>query len=120
MQVNIDGNIATVKSVSSGRVVVDLNHPLAGETLLYDIKVIDKLEADPERIKALAEHYALKADAVSVHEKVAKVTFGEKVEKNADFLINKATLSEAILRYMPHIEKVVTEEEYVRKKEEKK
>lgn len=117
MQVNIDGTIATIKSVNSGRVVVDLNHPLAGEKLMYEIKVLDKIDADAERIKALAEHYTLKPDSVSLHEKVAKVAFGEKTEKNADFLVNKATLAEAILRYMPHIEKVVTEEEYTRKKQ---
>lgn len=115
MQVNIDGNIATVKSVNSGRVVVDLNHPLAGEKLVYEIKVLDKIDADPEKVKAIADHYSLKPDEVSVNGKVAKITFGTKVEKNADFLVNKATLAEAVLRYMENIEKVVAEEEYARK-----
>lgn len=117
MQVNIDGTIATIKSVNSGRVVVDLNHPLAGEKLVYEIKVVDKVDADPERIKAVAEHYSLKPDAVSVTGGVAKVTFGEKVEKNADFLVNKSALAEAVLRFMPHVQKVVMEEEYARKNE---
>lgn len=120
MQVDIDGAVATIKSVNSGRVVVDLNHPLAGERLVYEIKVIDKLDADPERIKAVAEHYSLKPDAVSVNGNVAKVTFGEKIEKNADFLVNKSALAEAVLRFMPHIEKIVTEEEYARRKEDGK
>lgn len=115
MQINIDGSIATVKSVNSGRVVVDLNHPLAGEKLLYEIKVLEKIDADIERVKAIAEHYSLKPDAVTMHEKAVKITFGDKIEKNADFLVNKTTLAEAVLRYMPHVEKVVTEEEYARK-----
>lgn len=115
MQVNVDGNIATIKSVNSGRVVVDLNHPLAGEKLVYDIKVLDKIDAEPEKVKAIAEHYSLKPDEVEVNGKVVKITFGTKVEKNADFLVNKATLAEAVLRYMENIEKVVAEEEYARK-----
>src|SRR5271157_5833621 len=56
MQVNIDGTIATVKSVNSGRVVVDLNHPLAGEKLLYEIKVLDKVDSEADRVKAVADH----------------------------------------------------------------
>ena len=32
MQLDIDGSVATIKSVNSGRVVVDANHPLAGES----------------------------------------------------------------------------------------
>ncbi len=117
MQVNIDGSIATIKSVNSGRVVVDLNHPLAGEVLVYDIKVVEKLESEEGKVKAIAEHYSLKPDGVSVSGKVARMSFGASVEKNADFVINKATAAEMVLRYLPSVEKVVTEEEYARSKE---
>ena len=117
MQVNIDGNIATVKSVNSGRVVVDMNHPLAGETLLYEITVTEKLEADADKIKALAEHYSLRPNAVSVSSGVASVKFDDKVEKNTDYLVNKSALAEGILQYMDGVKKVVFEEEYSRKEE---
>lgn len=117
MQVNIDGSIATVKSVNSGRVVVDLNHPLAGETLLYDIKVVEKLENDQDKVKALAEHYSLKPDSVAVNAGVARVAFGEKVEKNTDYLVNKSAFAEGLLKYLDKVQKVVFEEEYVRKDE---
>ncbi len=40
MQVNIDGQIATIKRVSSGRVVVDFNHPMAGLELTYEVNVL--------------------------------------------------------------------------------
>jgi FKBP-type peptidyl-prolyl cis-trans isomerase 2 len=114
MQVDIDGRIATVKSVNSGRVVVDLNHPLAGETLLYDIKVIEKLESDSDKVKALAEHYSLKPDSVAVDAGVARVAFGEKVEKNTEYLVNKSAFAEGLLKYLDKLRKVVFEEEYVR------
>ncbi|MCL4365384.1 MAG: peptidylprolyl isomerase [Candidatus Marsarchaeota archaeon] len=114
MQVNVDGRIATIKSVNSGRVVVDLNHQLAGETLIYDIKVIEKLDGDDARVKALAENYSLQPDAIAVSGGVAKIVFGEKVEKNADYLVNKSAFAEGILKYMERIQKVVFEEEYAR------
>lgn len=117
MQVNIEGNIATVKSVNSGRVVVDMNHPLAGETLLYEIKVAEKLDDDADKVKALAEHYSLKPNSVAVTSGVAHVKFDEKVEKNTDYLVNKSALADGILKYMDVVKKVVFEEEYSRKEE---
>ena len=117
MQINIDGSVATVKSVNSGRVVVDLNHPLAGETLTYDIKVTEKLDNDSDKLKALSEHYSLKPDAVAMKEGVAHISFGGKIEKNSEYLVNKSALAEGILKYLDNVQKVVFEEEYVRKDE---
>jgi len=53
MQFSVDGAIATVKSVSSGRVILDFNHPLAGRSLKYWIRVNKKLEGVENKIKAL-------------------------------------------------------------------
>ncbi len=114
MQVNIDGRVATIKSVNSGRVLVDQNHPLAGETLIYDIRVVDKIDGEAERVKALAETYSLKPDSVAVNAGVARVSFGEKTEKNADYLVNKSAFAEGLLKYMDKLQKVVFEEEYSR------
>jgi hypothetical protein len=120
MQINIDGNIAMIKSVNSGRVVVDLNHPLAGEKLLYEIKVIKKLDTDKEKVEALAEYFSAVPDSVSIENKAAKAVFGEKVKKDADYFLNKSAFAEAVLRYIPAVSKVVIDEEYGREPAEKK
>src|SRR3989338_1258698 len=39
LQVNIDGMLGTIRSISGGRVVVDFNHPLAGKDLVYEVKI---------------------------------------------------------------------------------
>ena len=46
-----------VMSVSSGRVKVDFNHPLAGKVLVYDIEVNSKIEDSEEKIRAIFEFY---------------------------------------------------------------
>jgi FKBP-type peptidyl-prolyl cis-trans isomerase SlyD len=44
-----DGNVVpmTVKQIKEKTVVMDLNHPMAGKTLLFDVKVVDIQPAPP-------------------------------------------------------------------------
>ena len=48
--VEIGGLPAIVRNVTGGRVTVDFNHPLAGKTIIYNVKVLKKLEDDKEKI----------------------------------------------------------------------
>lgn len=55
--VEVGGSRGIVKQVSGGRVVVDFNHPLAGKSLVYKVKVVKKLEDFGEKVKALASRH---------------------------------------------------------------
>ena len=57
---NFDNRIAKILTVSGGRVMVDFNNPLAGKTVVYDIKVLRKVEDTNEKIKALIEFFTKK------------------------------------------------------------
>lgn len=39
MQVNVDGTMGIVRTVTGGRTLVDFNHPLAGKDVKYDLKI---------------------------------------------------------------------------------
>lgn len=39
LQVNIDGAIGVIRSISGGRTIVDFNHPLAGRDVVYSVDV---------------------------------------------------------------------------------
>lgn len=49
---NFDGRVAKVLSVSGGRIRVDFNHPLAGQDLGYEIKILRKVDDISEKINA--------------------------------------------------------------------
>jgi FKBP-type peptidyl-prolyl cis-trans isomerase 2 len=49
---NFDGRVAKVLSNSSGRVMVDFNHPLAGKNVIYEVNVLRKVEDLNEKIKS--------------------------------------------------------------------
>ncbi|MEM0002404.1 MAG: peptidylprolyl isomerase [Desulfurococcaceae archaeon] len=65
--VEIGGARGVIKQISGGRVVVDFNHPLAGKTLIYKVKIVKKLEDFNEKIKALAiRHLGIPGEEISV------------------------------------------------------
>ncbi|NPV51451.1 MAG: peptidylprolyl isomerase [Candidatus Methanofastidiosum sp.] len=53
LKIEINGHWATVRSVSSGRVKLDFNHPLSGKTLLYEVTVLKKIEDSTDKINAI-------------------------------------------------------------------
>jgi len=65
--VEVGGVRGIVKQISGGRVTIDFNHPLAGKTLVYKVKVVRKLEDFNEKAKYLASrHLGIPSDEVSV------------------------------------------------------
>ena len=51
--VNVDGLNGMVRSVTSGRVVVDFNHPLAGKELDYEFKIIKIVKDVKEKLNSV-------------------------------------------------------------------
>ena len=39
-----------LREVSSSKVWIDVDHPLAGKTLRYDVDILDVRDADPEEL----------------------------------------------------------------------
>ncbi|MCX8175348.1 MAG: peptidylprolyl isomerase [Candidatus Micrarchaeota archaeon] len=62
MLVTLDGIPALVKSITSGRVVVDFNHPLAGESVIYSIKLHEVISDDKKKLEAILASAQLKAE----------------------------------------------------------
>lgn len=84
MVLTLDGKPAKIKSVTSGRVVVDFNHPLAGESVLYSLKVTEVISDPKKKIEAILSSAGV-AGAVSEKGSGFRVEFGksegkEKVE----------------------------------------
>ncbi|MHC1637405.1 MAG: FKBP-type peptidyl-prolyl cis-trans isomerase [Candidatus Nezhaarchaeales archaeon] len=52
-RVELDDGVAVIRRAEGGRVVLDFNHPLAGRTIVCEIKVIKKIDDVKEKIKEL-------------------------------------------------------------------
>ncbi|MEM0150044.1 MAG: peptidylprolyl isomerase [Candidatus Micrarchaeaceae archaeon] len=114
MSVDIDNIPAVVKSVNSGRVVVDANHPYSGRELIYEVKVVKLLSAQDERIKALASMYRIEPSRIEASGTNIRLWFGKGVSKDANYFVAKASLVAAIFNYFEGVSSVNVEEEYAR------
>lgn len=82
LQVNIDGAVGTVKTVSGGRCVVDFNHPLAGQDVEYKVKVNRVVEGKKEQVAALLKILlGIREPPVEVKDSKATVTLPAELPK---------------------------------------
>ncbi len=55
MRVQIKNKMGTITNMTSGRVRIDFNDPLAGKTLKYEYKIIKKAETPEEKVLGIVE-----------------------------------------------------------------
>ncbi len=53
LAVNVDGKYGEVKRAAGGRVLVDFNHPLAGQDVNYTVNIHRKVDDPAEQVKAV-------------------------------------------------------------------
>ncbi len=105
LQVNIDGTIGTIRTVTGGRTIVDFNHPFAGKEVVYKVDIKRKLTDDKEKVVALLE-LALnqKKDSIGVDIKEGKATV--TLQKGFPDELFKL-LKERMMQVLPSIKDVV-------------
>ncbi len=81
MLVNVDGNIARVLSVNSGRVTLDFNNPLAGKIIVYDFNIKRIIEENKEKAETILNGYGIETKSLEMIDKKIKVELKEKYPK---------------------------------------
>jgi len=74
LQVNLGTMIGTIRTVTGGRTIIDLNHPLAGKTLIYKITINKIITDDKEKLEGFLKLYlSLKEVDISLNEGTAAI-----------------------------------------------
>lgn len=116
-RVEVDGRVGVVRNVGGGRVTIDFNHPLAGHSIVYEVKVVSKVEGDEAKIVELLhrrmrrvpkEKFKVKIEGGEVLIEVPEEAFTLE-----DLQYAKRGLVLDIQRYMPNIHTVRFQETYV-------
>ncbi|HZX44389.1 MAG TPA: peptidylprolyl isomerase [Candidatus Nanoarchaeia archaeon] len=96
LQVNIDGRVGTIKTVSGGRTLVDFNHPLAGKELSYMYKIIKVITDEKEKIASVLKANLDIDSTVTLEGKKAKIIIKEELPEEI-----KAELEKKIKEIIP-------------------
>jgi len=57
MRVGVNNKVGTVTRVIGRKAVIDLNHPLAGKTVVYEYKILERIEDRLEKLKAMIKTF---------------------------------------------------------------
>ncbi len=109
-RIEIDGKLAIVRTIGSGRVQLDFNHPLAGKTLVYEVTVKKKLEEKKEKIAALIHRRIPVVEIDKFNLKVTKVGVTIEVPEEAFYVegiqLAKRGIAMDIQKFFPEVTSV--------------
>lgn len=122
-RIEVGGQLATIRSVGSGRVIVDYNHPLAGKTLVTKL-YIRKVVSDPaERMRELIHRRIVnvKKDKFMISNLGTMVTIEMPEESFTleDIQFAKKGIANEIGKYFPEVATVQFIESHTLKQPEK-
>lgn len=85
----IEGYIARIVKVGSGRVMLDFNHPLAGKKIEYKFKILRKIEDNKEKISSILEYFGIKDYKIEEKEGKIILRLEKRIEKEIENLIKR-------------------------------
>jgi len=105
----------TVVNIIGSRVLVDFNHPLAGQTLNYSFKIEGPVEDPVEQIKGLIQMFSGLDTAVTMSEGAAEVTLPPGVYSySRRFVSSKPYITVAVFDLIDCVEELRYVETYTK------
>jgi peptidylprolyl isomerase len=115
-EIEVDNRVGIVRSIESGRVLIDFNHKYAGKTLQYNVEIKQKLDERNQQIEALI-HRRLPIEKEKIKFEAVGETEVKIVIPNDYFLLDglqiiKRGISTDLFKYIKPLDKVSFVEEY--------
>ncbi len=115
LQVNIDGTMGLIKTVSGGRTLVDFNHPLAGKDLTYNIKINKIITDSKEKINSILKvNLGIKDADVKTENNKATISTKQEIPKEIH-----EELKKMIKELLPALDEITIKKSEIPKEEKK-
>ena len=109
-ELEIDGRPAIIRSVGAGRVQVDYNHRLAGRQIVYKLKVVEHIDDDKDKMRALIGRRFLGIDtaefALKKTKKKLRIGIPDQIFFGENIQIAKRGVALDLLRYFEELEEI--------------
>ncbi|MCX6669785.1 MAG: peptidylprolyl isomerase [Methanothrix sp.] len=100
MRVGVEGKVGVVTRVIGRKVSIDLNHPLADKTIVFEYKIVDSIEDKLEKLKALIKTFARMDLESEIKDDVAIVTVPWELSYYKEWLMIRRGLADMILQHL--------------------
>lgn len=98
MHISIDNRRNGVVSRIIGRKVwIDFNHPLADKTIKYDYKIIERIEGDLEKVKAITEMFAGAELETKIAEDAVEIYAPWELNYYQEWIVTRRKMAAAII-----------------------
>ncbi len=101
---SMDDHMATVRSVESGRVLIDFNHPLAGEQVTYSLKFSRHLKTTEEKANALLIANKMKGSVKSSPAGL-EVAF-ENASNTPEYILRRKAFLDSVVAFLPEVKEI--------------
>lgn len=104
MRVGVEGKVGTVTRVIGRKVTIDYNHPLADKTIVYDYRIVEEIEDQNEKLKALIKTFARMDLESEIRDDKAIITAPWELGYYKEWLMIRRGLADMIIRHLGLVE----------------
>jgi len=100
MRVGIENRMGTVTRMIGRKVSVDFNHPLADKTIVYEYKIVESVEQQLEKLKALIKTFAHMDLEAEIKDDIAVITAPWELSYYKEWLMIRRGLADMIIQHL--------------------
>lgn len=99
-RVQVDKKYGYVERIIGRRVIVDFNHPFAGQEIIFEVNIKEKIEDVKEKIDALFHIYTGQHVDIELEDKKVRVEVPKGAALDQYFLMGKFSASNAVFKHL--------------------
>ncbi len=100
MRVGVENKVGTVTRIIGRKVSVDYNHPLVDKTIVYEYKIVESVEDQLEKLKALIKTFSRMDLQAEIKDDVAVITVPWELSYYKEWLMIRRGLAEMIIQHL--------------------
>ncbi len=100
MRVGVDNKSGIITRIIGRKASVDLNHPLAGKTVVYEYRIVESIEDRTEKLKALIKTFGRVDLEAEIKDEIAVIIVPWELSYYKEWLMIRRGIADMILQHL--------------------